>query len=207
VQASVDAKRAVFEQAKVDACLQTIRSSTCDALNMTNHLMGVPGCDSFVTPLVPLGGACTQDYECIGGWCQLPASSATGDGMCVATAAAGQSCAVGSQSCASGLTCDLKGTTDSSDDVCVQPGGIGATCTDSAMCQSGNCSSSGGSGMMCAAPTAQMCFYGGGCSTPGPDGPPGPGTIVLLGLFAAIALIRAHRAGKAATDSGYSRDA
>jgi MYXO-CTERM domain-containing protein len=191
VQTSVTQKRAVYEQSKVDACLQTIRSATCDVLNMTNRLTGVPGCDSFVTPLVPLGGTCTQSYECIGGWCQLPTGG--GDGVCTATVAAGQSCTAGTDSCAPGLKCDNEGTpNDHSDDVCVQPGAVGAVCTDGTMCASGICSSSGGSGMTCAAATAPMCFYGGGCAAGG-DGRPGPGTIALLGLFVVVALARARR--------------
>jgi hypothetical protein len=96
VQQSVDAKRAVFEQAKVDACLDTIRASTCDGLNMTDHLTGVPGCDSFVTPLVPIGGACSQSYECMGSWCD--------GGTCAAFMTVGQPCPSGGQSCLSGLT-------------------------------------------------------------------------------------------------------
>ena len=43
LQNSQSAKRSKFEQTKVDACLQTIRSADCATLNMTNHLSGVPG--------------------------------------------------------------------------------------------------------------------------------------------------------------------
>jgi MYXO-CTERM domain-containing protein len=189
VQDSVDKKRAVFEQAKVDACLQTIRSSTCDALNMTNHLTGVPGCDSFVTPLVAIGGGCSQDYECVNGWCNA--------GTCAAFVTVGQPCPSGGPSCAPGLTCDTNGTTnDASDDTCVEPGPTGATCSDALQCQSLSCSSSGGPGMTCQAPPSNpppMCFYGGGCAAAG-EGRPGPGTIMLLAVFVAFAFARTRRA-------------
>ena len=199
VQSSVDAKRAIYQQDKVDACLQTIRSSTCDTLNMTNHLAGVPGCDSFVTPLVAVGGDCTQSYECVGGWCN--------GGTCTAFMTVGQPCPSGGQSCASGLTCDTNGTSSSADDTCVQPGATGATCTDPLQCQSLNCSSSGGSGMTCQPPSSPppaMCFYGGGCAAAG-EGRPGPATIVLLGLFVVVTLARVRRAR--ATDRRQSRGA
>jgi hypothetical protein len=67
VQDSQDAGRCRYEQSKVDACLETIRTSTCGMLNITNHLTGVPNCASFTTPLVAAGGTCTQAFECIDG--------------------------------------------------------------------------------------------------------------------------------------------
>ena len=189
VQQSVDKKRATYEQAKVDACLDTIRSTTCSMLNMTNHLTGVPGCDTFTTPLVSTGGACSHDYECISGWCKPPVAPATGDGVCAA-AVSGMSCTdVG---CGVGFACDSLGTSDQADDVCVQPAEDGAPCTGGAQCKSGNCSASGGSGMTCAASTAAMCFYGSGCAAAG-EGRPGPVSVLLLAAFVAVALMRARR--------------
>src|SRR5262245_33049406 len=55
LQNSQNEKRSKFDQTRVDACLNTIRSSDCATLNMTNHLSGVPGCDRFATPLVAVG--------------------------------------------------------------------------------------------------------------------------------------------------------
>ena len=93
LQASVDQKRASYQSSKLDACLMTIQSSDCATLNVTNHVAGIPGCESFTTPLVAVGGACSQDYECINGWCNVPSSSNNGEGVCAAFVAAGQSCA------------------------------------------------------------------------------------------------------------------
>lgn len=193
IQSSVDQKRAQYDQSKVDDCLETIRSSTCGTLNMTNHLTGVPGCASFVTPLVPLGGACGNDYECIGGWCKPPlASSNSFDGVCTAFADVGQSCADGN--CSPGLICDPK-TNDPADDVCVQPGDTGAACSDPFDCKSGDCSTSGGSGLTCAAPTpSNQCFYSSGCAAAG-EGRPSLAMLLLFAGFAGVALARARRRG------------
>jgi hypothetical protein len=191
IQDSVDRKRAQYEQAKVDACLDTIRSASCPTLNMTNHLMGVPGCDSFVTPLVALGGACGNDYECVGGFCKPPPPSSNAfDGVCTALADVGQSCA--DANCATGLVCDPK-TADVADDICVQPGDTGAVCSDAFECKSGLCSTSGGSGTTCAAPTGGgQCFYSSGCAAAG-EGRPSVFTLLLFAAFIAVALVRARR--------------
>ncbi len=191
VQRSVDQRRAVYEQAKVDACLAKIRSSSCETINVTNHLTGVPGCESFVTPLVAVGGGCTNDYECIDGWCRQPTPPETGDGTCAPLARVGEACAAGN--CAPGLACDPKGS-DPADDVCVQAGDVGAVCSDAFECKSGACSSSGGSGKTCA-PTGGMsggmCFYSSGCSIAG--GRPGPGAALGLAALLGIAVARGRR--------------
>jgi hypothetical protein len=196
LQASVDAKRASYQSAKLDACLEKIQSSDCATLNVTNHLIGIPGCESFTTPLVPVGGACAADYECVNGWCNVPSSSTNGLGTCAAFLAAGQSCAAaGGASCGPNAVCDVEGTpNDSTDDLCAAVSDIGGTCADDLQCTSLNCSSSGGSGMTCAAataPPAAMCFYGSGCSEAG--GRPGTGTLLLFAGFAAVAFLRAGR--------------
>jgi hypothetical protein len=197
VQSSVDKKRATYLSSKLDTCLATIQSSDCATLNMTNHLAGVAGCDSFTTPLVMVGGACSQNYECIDGWCSVPQGSTNGEGVCAAFVANGQSCAAaGGPSCGPTSVCDPEGTlNDSTDDLCQPVSDINGTCSDDLQCKSLNCSSSGGSGMTCQAsttPPAAMCFYQSGCSEAG--GRPGPGTLLLFGIFAAVALARARRA-------------
>jgi hypothetical protein len=194
LQASVNQHRATYQSAQLDACLATISSSDCATLDMTTHLMGVPGCESFTTPLVAIGGACTQDYECINGWCNVP--SGAGQGACEGFVPFGQSCATaGGPSCGPNAVCDPEGTADSADDLCEPVSPNGGACLDDYQCTSLNCSSSGGSGMTCQAattPPPAMCFYQSGCSTAG--GRPGPGTLVLFAAFAAVALARAGRA-------------
>jgi hypothetical protein len=197
LQFSVDQKRASYQSSKLDACLMTIQTSDCTALDVTNHVAGIPGCESFTTPLVAVGGACSQDYECINGWCNVPTTSNNGEGVCAAFVPAGGSCAVaGGASCGPSSVCDVEGTPDdSSDDLCAAVSDIGGTCADDLQCTSLNCTSSGGSGMMCAAattPPPAMCFYSSGCSEAG--GRPGAGTLLLFAGFAAIAFLRAGRA-------------
>src|SRR5215831_5069833 len=48
VQDSQDAGRSTYDGDKLDACLKTIRAADCATLNMTNHITGVAGCESFV---------------------------------------------------------------------------------------------------------------------------------------------------------------
>ncbi len=187
IQKSVDQKRAVYEEAKVNDCLTTIRESTCPDLNMTNHLTGVPGCDAFATPLVEMAGACSQDYECKSGWCKPPAGGGFADGSCQAPMS-GMSCTT--ESCGKGFACDGRGTNDETDDMCVASVADGAACTSGAQCRSGLCTSSGGA--MTCAPLTNACFYGSGCSTVG--GPPGVVSLVLLTGLATIVAARNKRA-------------
>jgi len=191
LQGSVDQKRATYQSSKLDACLATIMNSDCGTLNMTNHLTGVPGCESFTTPLVQIGGACSQHYECINGWCNVPSTSTNGEGTCAAFLGAGQSCMdSGGASCGPSQVCDT------SNELCEPVSDIGGTCADDLQCKSLNCSSSGGSGMTCQAsttPPPAMCFYqSSGCSEAG--GRPGAGTLILFAVFAAVAFARARRA-------------
>lgn len=184
IQASQDQKRATFDNAKLQACLAIIRSADCATLDVTNHLAGIPGCGSFVDPLVAFGGACSQDYECIDGWCQAPADMSGGDGTCQPHAQLGGPCATAS--CEPGLACDL----GASDEICVPPGAIGATCTDLLQCTSGNCAiPSGASSGVCAAATDPQCFYASGCDAAG-GGRPGVGTALLLAAFVLTAMWR-----------------
>ena len=184
IQASQDQKRATFDNAKLQACLTTIRSASCDTLDMTNHLAGIPGCDSFVDPLVAAGGTCTQDYECIDGWCQQPADMSGGDGSCQPHAQLGAPCATAS--CEPGLVCDIGATVE----ICVQPGAIGAACTDLLQCTSASCAiPSGADNGVCAAATDPQCFYASGCDAAG-GGRPGVGTALLLAAFVLTAMWR-----------------
>ena len=189
VQYSQTAKRARFEQSKADACLATIRSSDCATLNMTNHLGGVPGCELFTSPLVAVGGQCSNDYECIDSYCKIPGpDEPAAPGVCTVGAAAGQSCATAH--CAEGLVCDplpvTGNATDPADDICVAPAANGAACDDGYQCVSGGCSSN-----QCVADTTAKCFYSSGCSVAG--GTPGVVALMLFAGFATIAVARKRR--------------
>jgi hypothetical protein len=196
LQSSVDQHRAAYQSSQVDACLATIMDSDCATLNMTTHIEGVPGCESFTTPLVAMGNACSQNYECISGWCNVPPSATDGEGVCEGFVPFGQSCALaGGPSCGPNAVCDPGATIDdSSDDLCEPVSPNGGACLDDVQCQSLNCTSGGGSGMTCQPSTSAtpMCFYQSGCSAAG--GRPGAGTLVLFAAFAAVAFLRAARA-------------
>ena len=192
LQNSQSAKRSKFEQAKVDACLQTIRAADCATLNMTNHLSGVPGCDTFATPLVSVGGRCDNDYECIDSYCKVPKDpDPPGPGVCTAGAAAGQSCATDpvrrgpDVRSAAGL--DNPPTTSAS-----HPPPTAPRARSGYQCASGVCSSSStGGGLTCMADTRAKCFYSSGCSVAG--GAPGLVALMLFGGFAAITIARKRR--------------
>jgi len=188
MQSSENAGRSKYDQMKVDACLAALRAATCSKLTTITNLAGLPECDStFATPLVAAGGTCQNDFECIDSVCQVP--SGGGAGTCVAGVAVGGSCASGAH-CAQDLFCDPRDGSNMTDDTCVVEQENGGACADNFECKSRNCSSSGGSGGTCQAQTQPVCFYGGGCSA---GGRPGAATLLLMGLFAALALFRARR--------------
>jgi len=187
ITASQNQGRSVYNANKLDACLATIRNATCDALDVTNHLSGVPGCNSFVTPQVAIGGACTHDWECIDGWCSVPAMT-SGDGTCRPRAVGGASCAV--DMCAAGAICTADTKT------CVVLGGTGADCTTLYQCASGVCDIPTGAGAgTCAPPAPTSCFYASGCAVA--EGPPTRATWPLAALVAALALRRGARRARA----------
>jgi MYXO-CTERM domain-containing protein len=188
IQRSVDQGRARYESAKVDACLQTIETSACGALNMTNHLTGVPGCDSFVTPLVPPGSECGNDFECIDGWCDFPEDpDPPGPGVCRMHVSGNLSC-LDHAECGPGRICHPDSHT------CHALKDPGAACTSAVECKSGLCGGDPAQGpaSVCLPNEAPRCFYQSGCSAAG-DGAPSGGTILLLVAFSAIALVRARR--------------
>jgi len=186
IQASQDAQRCRYEQSKVDACLDTIRTSSCGMLNLTNHLSGVPNCSSFTTPLVAAGGVCTQSFECTEGVCQK--ASGANEGTCGPGVAAGQSCAV--NVCAPGLICDPRDPATVDDDVCAQPQSDGTTCTDAVQCRSGNCAApASGGGATCM--TGNQCFYSSACAAAG--GPPTLASLLLAGALVSVAARRSRK--------------
>jgi hypothetical protein len=138
------AGRARYDGTRVAACLSTIRSSTCDALGTTNHLTGIPGCETFVVPLVGEGGDCVNDWECMVGRCN--------SGKCQAQPAVGEACADGH--CATGAVCDPAG-------MCVAKRADGDGCTEAAQCPSLQCTNG------TCAPRAHACFYSSGCAVAG----------------------------------------
>lgn len=171
--------RAEFDQAKLDACLATIAGSTCESLNMTNHLTGVPGCDGFVIPKVAVGGACFVDWDCVGGWCDTSDPSAS-DGVCRPLGTEGVACEFNSE-CAEGFDC--------LNFVCRALKAEGVACTYGEDCQSGRCAPPEGmlTGSVCQAPLPPdpgMCFYESACAYAGT----GPASLLGTAAFALAGL-------------------
>src|SRR3954453_6948949 len=71
VQTSVDGGRLAYHADKMAACLETIRARSCDELKMPAGDMDVTDlCEGVFVPKVATGGACSEYWDCIGGWCE-----------------------------------------------------------------------------------------------------------------------------------------
>jgi hypothetical protein len=102
IQSSEDQGRSAYDGDKVAACIARVTTSSCGALNQTSHLTGVPDCASFVKPLTPIGGSCSNDWECTAGHCVKLGGATVG--QCTTDAGRSQSCAAAE--CEAGLICD-----------------------------------------------------------------------------------------------------
>jgi len=128
INASQAMGRASYDVAASSSCIDALNAMTCDQFRM-----GIDGniaaCMSFVVAKVPLGGACTQPYECTTGNCEgADTSSPPVDGMCAAApalAALGSSCAAAA--CVDGAYCDSTST-------CANKKAAGETCTSDSEC-------------------------------------------------------------------------
>jgi hypothetical protein len=189
MQESENAGRAKYDQAQVDHCLAALRGATCADLTAIHNIAGLPACNStFATPLVAIGGKCGQDYECIDSVCQKAAGA--WEGVCVVGASVGASCAT--DHCAQDLSCDSRDPNSDTDGVCVAEQENGGACVDNFDCKSRYCAaSSDATDKTCMAFPTPQCFYGGGCSAAG--GAPRVASLLLMGLFTAVALLRARR--------------
>jgi MYXO-CTERM domain-containing protein len=191
VKQSEQAGRAAYDGDKLAACLNTVRSSSCDALRMTNHLRGVPGCDSFVQPKVEVGGACGNDWECVQGWCQpMMSDSSSNDGTCQIPQDGDDCIGDNHDQCAPGFACDATTTK------CHALGAQGATCSTNADCQSANCNAASGQVGTCD-PPAGTCFYASACSVGGDPRPSLLGILGALGLAGALGARRRRRRRRA----------
>jgi hypothetical protein len=121
---SIAKKRLRYDSNAFATCLSQIESAGCDAV-----VEDVTACETFFVPLVPTGGACTQQGECIDSACFGGDSTADVDGTCGPPVANGTDCTDDVQ-CASGncggLVCEAKVVN-------------GATCAGDAECESGQC--------------------------------------------------------------------
>jgi MYXO-CTERM domain-containing protein len=175
-RASQKKGRSQFLPAQVDACIASISAGSCDRLNVTNHFSGVTGCDGFVEPLVPAGGMCDDDAECISGRCDIPDDKFVGS--CETLATLGQACGV-SDDCARDLLCHETTKT------CFVPKPAGEVCVLSSECASFDCGSSDSGEKRCVAPLPDQCFYASACSFG--RAPPGWMALAIVGLGLAFA--------------------
>jgi hypothetical protein len=189
VKQSEQAGRSAYDGDKLEACLATVRSSSCDALRTTNHLRGVPGCDSFVQPKVQMGGVCGHDWECVQGWCK-PMMSGSSDGTCQVPQDGDDCIGDSHDECAPGFACDAATTK------CHALGAQGAACASNTDCQSGNCNAAAGQVGSCD-PPAGTCFYASGCSVGGGARPSLLAVLGALGLAGALGARRRLRRRRA----------
>jgi hypothetical protein len=129
--ASVTAGRLQYDADAAGACVNAIGGQSCTDFDMTRSPSTPGGCATFLKPLVAIGGACSQTYECINGYCKGAVTMPTPmDGTCTALPAMGQPCTA---LCATGLYCDQ------STGSCQMLKADGTTCTVGIECRSGAC--------------------------------------------------------------------
>jgi hypothetical protein len=105
IEASERKGRVTYDGLKVQACVDYLKSAPCSELQMTTHFTGLPACSSFIQPKVAVGGACSQDFECVDSFCDETGVAAGQDGKCRAFAMAGEACST-DLLCAKTLICD-----------------------------------------------------------------------------------------------------
>jgi hypothetical protein len=154
LKGAIGAGRVAYHGDRLADCLSYIRGASCGQLNTTDHFSGLD-CQPYLEPLVPPGGACGGDAECIDGRCEKNGNE-SGLGLCQALPRQGESC-VGVR-CARGFLCDGESHQ------CQMAVAIGQTCSGDLQCGSGNCPDVGSATRTCAPPTADKCFYASACS-------------------------------------------
>jgi hypothetical protein len=95
IEASERKGRVNYDGLKVQDCLDYLNdaTTTCGDLHTTFHLAGLPACATFLEPKVAVGGGCTNDFECVDGFCDTTGAAAGADGACRALGQIGDSCA------------------------------------------------------------------------------------------------------------------
>jgi hypothetical protein len=119
VQTSVAEGRLAYNPDKMAKCLADLKARSCDAVKMPPGNMDVTQmCEGVFEPKVAPGGACTEYWDCIGGWCAGDIGGLMD--RCIPRGAEGTVCDEGPE-CLSGI-CDEHNT-------CVKrPAGSGNLC-------------------------------------------------------------------------------
>jgi hypothetical protein len=151
LRSSLEHGRAAYHADKLEACLAFIRGATCAELNRTNHFSGITGCEPWVEALVPPGGGCDNDIECIDGFCdtKLP-----GGPSCHQLPHAGEPCV--QDRCARNLLCDGSKT-------CVAQPAERVMCV-AGECDGGPCGPGDAGPQTCVQTPIGQCFYASSCA-------------------------------------------
>jgi hypothetical protein len=70
ISTSVKEGRVAYHADKMAACLADLRTRSCDLLRAPPGELDVTArCEGVFEPKVPVDGACSEYWDCIGGWC------------------------------------------------------------------------------------------------------------------------------------------
>jgi hypothetical protein len=194
-KASLDFWAAVIEQERAKGrltydpglartCFDSYAAATCQDHKRNPVLLG---CDRFVVPKVAPGSPCRASESCMGGGCTGVTPEA--DGLCVAFAGEGQSCA--------GAPC-IKGTFCDGSKTCKRTKPDGETCGLHNECQSAGCNGrnpDAGTAGTCGPKggEATTCYVTTGCAyAPRPARPAGV-LAAVLSMMAALVLARRRK--------------
>ncbi|UJR86374.1 hypothetical protein [Sandaracinus amylolyticus] len=127
ITASVGAERAAYDADAARSCIDSIGALTCaEYRGGVLAVAAISGaCGEALTALVPVGGLCTQDYECQTGFCE---TGGIGDGNCEPIPGPGEPC---TYRCTEGYYC-TRGS-------CEARLADGAACNAADECQSRRC--------------------------------------------------------------------
>lgn len=176
IQTDQSKGRVVYHGDRLAQCLSLWKSSTCTTLK-SNATSVMPPCADYLEPLVPAGGLCGIDGDCVEGTCV--GATPNQDGTCTLLAAEGASCV--SAACGEGLFCDPGSK------ACVVVKEDGATCNLNGECATGGCNgrnpdagTPGTCGLKGGA--TSTCFIAPGCTVGGPE----VAAAGLLGILPAL---------------------
>jgi MYXO-CTERM domain-containing protein len=127
IRGSVNKGRSTYDATKAGSCFTALQNQSCD--DWVKGTVDPPVCDEVITPKVALGGACGQDGDCIGGYCDGADTTADPpkDGVCKATIPHGGTCTA-ADTCADDDVCDTGTMT------CVSKKAGGEPCTSDSEC-------------------------------------------------------------------------
>ncbi len=128
IQAAIDDGSLTFDASKATACLQAIRTASCDEFLFdpdANLLSSIPACRETIGGSKAAGEACRSDIECANDlYCDTSMSC---PGVCAAPIAAGMPCRDGQQ-CAGSNRCFISRSSTDGMGTCTAPVGEGESC-------------------------------------------------------------------------------